>query len=170
MSTLSGHVNSSFAKCIIFHTNDGNWTVRAKKSPENFTFHSWFGFLAFVAPLGNKKTKKKQNTWRGFSVCFSPGGRNNVQHGPPRLSAPGQGASGEHLWRADDLQPSPGGNPATLWQRGRPGLWTPAQRTGLLWRGTWVGGIDTVGWNCRVVERENNYKQRLACRPNGANI
>lgn len=76
-----------------------------------------------------------------FFVCTSSGGRDHVQHGPPRLSATGQGAPGEHLWRADDVQPSSGGDPATLWQRGRPGLRTRAERASLLWRGTCTASV-----------------------------
>lgn len=68
-------------------------------------------------------------------IGSSPGGRDDVQHWSPRLSAIGQGASGQHLWRADDVQPPSGGDTATLRQRGQPGLRTPAERTGLLWRG-----------------------------------
>lgn len=85
-------------------------------------------------------------------VCSSPGGRDDVQHGPARLSATGQGASGEHLWRANDVQPSSGGDQATLWQRGRPGLRTPAERTGLLRRGAYAvcGAHSMTGQeNCR---------------------
>lgn len=90
-----------------------------------------------------------------FGIICSPlGGRDDVQHGPSCLSATGQGASGKHLWRANDVQPSSRRDPATLRQWGQPGLWTPAERTGFLWRGESVRG---AGLKRSFMENYNEF-------------
>lgn len=80
-----------------------------------------------------------QRQTRTVSLCFlfaslgvRLGGRDHVQHRPPRLATSGQGALGEHLGGTDDIQPPTGGNQVTLWQRRRAGLGASPQRPGLL--------------------------------------